>query len=218
MKKKIFVTATIHLIICLFTILYCCIPDAAAEPPEVVKAPAPKWIVSHARVTASDIPSGEIQDGEYYLHVDKQIRVENSRLTQYFNHFAIHIVNESGLETASQISILFDPEYQKAVFHQLLIHRNNQIIDKLSDTKIELMRREENMESLIYDGRYTANLIVEDVRVGDVIEYAYSIIGDNPIYNGLFSYKLRVSWSVPVKHPIFILHWPGNRTLHQKGL
>ncbi|NNG01104.1 MAG: DUF3857 domain-containing protein [Desulfobacteraceae bacterium] len=189
-----------------------------ADTPHVDKTPAPQWVHRYEIVPATRIPLEEIQDGEYFLHVDRQIRVTTGDPVAYFYRFAVLIVNETGLERASQISITFNPDYQQLALHSLNIVRDGTAISRLDETSPQLLRREERMDSLIYDGRYTTNLIVQDVRVGDILEYAYTISGDNPIYDNIFSYQIRTSWSVPVKQFDFRLHWPRDRQLHEKRL
>jgi len=190
----------------------------AVSTPQVEKRTTPGWVVLHESIHPTEVPFDEIENGQYFLHLDNQIKVDDNGPTQHYEHMSIYVVNETGVETSSQVSIEFDPNYQKLILHQLIIRRNGDTIDKLPNAESQLLRREKKMESQIYDGRYTSNLIVDDVRIGDIIEYAYTIVGDNSIYNNIFSYWLSVSWSVPVKQQNFILHWPKNRALYQRSL
>lgn len=186
--------------------------------PEIKIGPPGEWIKSVKIQPALNIPMDKIQEGQYFLLVDRQIRVaQDKRPTQYYEHFAVQVANEAGMESASQISVVFDPGYETLCFHKLIVRRNAKKINKLGRTKIQLLRREKNRESLMYDGSYTADIIIDDVRVGDIIEYAYTLSGDNPIYDNIFSYKLDTSWSVPVFKNHFLLWWPKNRNLYQKS-
>jgi len=200
----------------LASLLLSSMPISAATPEVKTSAPF-KWVKRLEVEPVSDVPLDEIKNGQYYLLVDKQIRIEENIPTQYYRHFAIQVVNAAGMEDASNISIVFDPEYQKVNFHSLKIRRKGKIIDKLHLAEIQLLRREEELESQIYDGRYTANVIVDDVRVGDVIEYAHTLTGDNPVYDNIFSYRIDTSWGVPVLKNNFILIWPKTRQLYQKS-
>ena len=200
-------------IICM---LLTCLPAFAATPEVKTGSPA-NWVKRLDVKPVSDVPADEIQNGQYYILVDKQIQVVDNVPTQYYRHFAVQIVNAAGMETSSQISVVFDPDYQTVSFHELAILRDGKKIDKLSKTEFQLLRREEELESLIYDGRYTVNIIVDDVRVGDVIEYAYTVTGDNPIYADIFSHKIDTSWGVPVLKNYFVLRWPKTRHLFEKS-
>jgi transglutaminase-like putative cysteine protease len=185
--------------------------------PEVTQCAPEAWIEEVPVPSISDVPVDEIQDGQYYLLLDRQVQVGEDDAVRYYSHYAIQVVSASGMEPSSQISISFDPEYQRLRFHKLVIRRGTEIIDKLPATEIELFRRETELESLIYDGRYTADTILDDVRVGDVIEYAYTIEGDNPLFDGVFSYYIDTDWDVPVLKHRFVLRWPRSRPLFHKN-
>jgi transglutaminase-like putative cysteine protease len=162
------------------------------------------------------VPKDEIHDGQYYLLVDTQIRVERGVPPQYYHHYAVKVVNTTGLETTSQITFTIDPSYQKATLNTLVIIRQGQRIDMLPGAEIQMLRREKDLDRLLYDGRHTGNVIVKDVRIGDILEYAYTISGDNPIYSNLFSYAAQTQWSVPIHKHHFRLIWPKARPLYQK--
>lgn len=183
--------------------------------PAVEKRPAADWIKRFDTPgVPRDMPRDEIQDGRYYLHVDRQIKVSDGAPTEYYRRYCIYLTNETGLEKSSQISISFDPSYEKLELNQLRIIRRGEVIAKLPAAEIQLLRREEQLESMLYDGRYSAHVIVDDVRVGDILEYAYTIKGENPIYQGIFSDWLSVSWRIPVQQLDFILHWTKSRPFY----
>jgi hypothetical protein len=188
-----------------------------AAAPEAGIGPPGTWVRPLTASAVSDVPLDDIQDGQYFLLVDEQVRVAEGQPVQYYSHYAIQVVSAAGMEPSSQISVSFDPDYQTLRFHTLAIKRGGEVIDRLPVTEIQMMRREKDLESLIYDGRYTADIILDDVRTGDVIEYAYTVSGDNPIYDGIFSHGLDTDWSVPVAEHHFVLQWPKARTLHQKS-
>src|SRR5690606_8276294 len=52
----------------------------------------------------------------------------------------------------------------------------------------------------IYNGNYSAYLILDDIRVGDQIEYSYSLIGDNPVFKGKFFEDIYLQTNVPISH------------------
>lgn len=186
-------------------------------PPRVEQGPSPEWVITHPPLQPNHIPIEEIQDGTYFHDIDWQVMVKNEQPVKYYRYYREQIVNEAGLDTAAKINLTFDPSYQSLKLHQLNIHRDGTVIPKLDDAEIQLLRRETQLESMLYDGRYTATVVVSDLRVGDVIETAYTITGDNPIFNGRFSYRLPVSWGNPVGRLNFILHWPKDRHLFHKS-
>lgn len=185
-------------------------------PVTVEKRPAAEWVrISPPPGIPDNLPQDEIQDGRYFLHVERQVKVSDTSPVESYRRYCIYLTNETGLETSSQINISFDPSYETLEFNTLRIIRQGTVIAKLADAEIQLLRREEQLESMLYDGRYSAHIIVDDVRVGDILEYAYTIKGENPIYQSIFSDWLSVSWRIPVKKLDFILHWPKSRPFFQ---
>ncbi|WP_218127145.1 DUF3857 domain-containing protein [Catalinimonas alkaloidigena] len=125
----------------------------------------------------------QLTSGTAYLLDDKQHHV--AQQTSYFHH-AYRITHPSGVQEASEIEVSYDPTFQQLIFHRVRIRRNGQEIDQLDPARFRVMQREEGKESHLYDGTLTALLLLEDVRAGDEIEYAYSIRGRNPLYGSHF--------------------------------
>jgi hypothetical protein len=121
-----------------------------------------------------------------YILLDWQ---ENNLKHESNSRFVLRLNNEEGVQNNSQLTIGFDPTYQKLAINKIIIHRGKIEINHLNRSEIELMRNEKNADRLIYDGSYSAVIILKDVRVGDVLEYEYTIKGENPILSGhIYSY------------------------------
>jgi len=60
------------------------------------------------------------------------------------------------------------------------------------------------MESFLYDGYYTADCQIEDVRVGDIVEYSYTIEGANPVLRGKFYDFATTEWAIPVQRAVTV--------------
>ena len=60
-------------------------------------------------------------------------------------------------------------------------------------------RREARLEQQVLDGAETLLLVLSDVRVGDAVELAYSIEGENPIFEGRMSGGIRLAYDTPVE-------------------
>ncbi|WP_163834344.1 DUF3857 domain-containing protein [Spartinivicinus ruber] len=198
----------IHSWLTLF-IIFSCFSVAQAQAVNVT--PLPDWVKSAPTATDQTVPKDELANGEYYRLVDKQVKVVDQ--AHYYSHFQIELTNQEGVENSSQITINFDPSYETVQLHQLQVIRDNQILDQLKTADIKVIQRETDLEHLIYDGSKTITIVLSDVRVGDKIDYSYSIIGDNPAFKGKFSYITKLKWSVPVGTHFFRLLWPQQRPL-----
>ena len=190
------------------------VPLQAAISQQVATAPEDDWIIATDFVLPETIPEEDIGNGVHYLLSDEQILVEQDRPTRYFQHYAELVVNQRGLEYSSQIQVQFDPVYQSLVFHKLQVIRGDVVLDKLDSANFKLMQREAELEGLIYNGQLTAHVILDDVRVGDIIDYSYTIEGDNPIYDGIFSSWIYTQWGVPLEKQSFRLLWRKDSPLH----
>ena len=148
---------------------------------KVSTSPAPGWLVKYTPDLSKKPNSKNIHDGFYLLLLEQQ---SNAEVNTVYHHYIRQIISEAGIQNASEISVDYDPQYEKLVFHQITIHRNGESINKLSTATFQQLQKEQDLSRFIYSGTYTAYHILEDVRKGDQIEYAYSIIGDNPIFAG----------------------------------
>lgn len=64
---------------------------------------------------------------------------------------------------------------------------------------MSVIQREEGLESNIYSGDLTVNAILSDMRPGDIVEYDFSIIGDNPIFKNKFFYSFYLNGYYDIK-------------------
>lgn len=110
----------------------------------------------------------------------------------------VQVTGSDGLQTAARMDVVFDPHHEHLVVHAVRVHRNGSVRDACVPEAFQLIQRELNLERAVYDGRMTAHMTIPDVREGDVVETAYSIVGANPVLRGLFSWWFVLQWSDPV--------------------
>lgn len=117
---------------------------------------------------------------------DEQVRVDANGTTRFL-HFVRQINDAAGLQQGGQIEFEFDPGYQRLVLHKLEIVRDGKRLDKLDVKAVKMLHRETQLERQIIDGRMTAAIVLDDLRVGDRVEWSGSIIGANPVFGGRFA-------------------------------
>ena len=180
--------------------------------------PAKSWVKEIAFNKSAKPVSGQ-ESSYYYQLIDEQ---ENVPLQESFSHYAYKILSNDGLQQMSDLNVDFDPSYEQLFFHKLLIHRNGIAIDQLPK-KIKTVQREQSMDRYLYDGSVTAVINLTDVRVGDVVEYAYTRKGYNPVYEGNFSRKISLNFStafeklhqriiIPTSLPLTFKYFNGEYT------
>ena len=153
---------------------------SAAET--VAYGPPPDWVDRVDVVPASTVR--EHSSGVAYELVDSQVHVE--REESYVRNVA-RILAENGLSSCGELRFTFDPDYQTLTIHHVRILRQGTALNRLDPAKVKVLRRERGAEGGLYDGRLTALVIVDDVRVGDVVDYAFTIRGRNPVFGGVFA-------------------------------
>ena len=142
------------------------VPPAEPKPASFDLAAVPHWvkpIVPDFKI-AVDADNGGIS----YLLMDEQEQVE-PRASYY--HEARQITSENGVQNGAAITTSFDPSFQKLTFHFIRLVRNGVTTERLDRSQIKLLQREKDMELFLYDGAFTAHCQLDDVRVGDVIEF-----------------------------------------------
>ncbi|MTV40810.1 DUF3857 domain-containing transglutaminase family protein [Duganella radicis] len=147
-----------------------------------------------------------------FLLRDMQTRVDARGKVSYF-HTASEALDGGGVEKAANLSINFDPSYQTLTLHAINVIRAGKVIPKLPGVRVQLLQRETELDYLIYDGSMTASVLLDDIRIGDIVEYAFSLDGSNPVFQGKVSSRVDMEWSVPVRHSFVRLLMPSNRPL-----
>src|SRR5687768_8091670 len=97
------------------------------QTPSVSIGKKPDWVVNPAMSNARP-PFREINKGfflrqlEYQVHVDKQAT---------YVRVIREIVSEAGVQNGSEISVSFDPVYEKLEFDMIRVWRKNQALNRL---------------------------------------------------------------------------------------
>ncbi len=157
---------------------------SAFPNPNVRIGTMPDWLVAiHPDVSRQPSPE-EISDGYYYELQDEQTNL--LRNTEY-THFIKHIINATGVQGESEVSVTFSPQFQQIVFHRVCILRDGATLDQLQPARIKVVQEETDAGDFQYNGLQRAFITLTDVRKGDRIEVAYSIVGFNPVFGKKFA-------------------------------
>lgn len=147
-------------------------------------APPPVWVDTPAMPGAPKDAAGA---ATLDLLGDVQVRFGDQSDTFYYGQ-AWKIGTAQGLDGGS-LQIDWDPALEKLTIHRYRVLRDGQPIDLLGDgSRLAVIQREKRMESAMLDGRLTATYQPEDLRVGDVIDLAYTIERRDPALAGRSQY------------------------------
>lgn len=174
----------------------------------------PDWAAPQGVELDFTVPSADITQGIYHVLADTQVFVPEEGEPEYFYHAGKHIANLTGVEQGAEIHIDYNPAYQTLRLHEVAVWREGAKIDKIETARMSLINREKELAQLIYSGEQTLHLVLDDIRVGDTLEYSYTLRGQNPIYESIFAFSHQTQWSVPVRRLSVMVHWHKPRPLH----
>lgn len=181
-------------------------------------APVPDWVTPSPDDANAPVDRAPL----HYRVMDTQVKLGapgsapgSAQGSSHFEHLTRVVNDASGLSQASQIEVQFDPSYQRLTIHHVDVVRNGQRLNRLDRKKVQLLQRETQLERRMYDGRVTASLVLDDVRAGDLIDYAYTVDGDNPVFEGRY---VEVDWLAAMRGPAaqvqYRVLYPASRTLN----
>jgi TonB family protein len=154
-------------------------PAEAETPEKVTVSPIPAWVVTVMP------PAPRTTDGAVdFRLIDVQARVDAEGVHQHFHQIAKALKPE-GLIALGNFGLAWQPPISNAKVHKIIIRRDGAVIDVLRDgTGFQVLRREANLEKLQLDGSLTAVMQIADLRVGDEIETAWTLVVRNPVLGG----------------------------------
>ncbi len=155
----------------------------------------PQWTQPVTCDPAATIDPSLVDYGYYYLLVDQQIHVEQK---QDYRHYAFRVINNAGLTDASQIELSWEPSYEQFTLHSLSVWRNGTKHEWTNRIRWKEIQKEESLDILQYKETRTMLLVLEDIRVNDVVEYEFSITGTNPIFGDMTAGSFHHGYNYPM--------------------
>src|SRR6266567_2925608 len=169
-----------HLILGLGFLFLAMVCLAWGESNTTRMASAPAWVLS-TESPSSVSPTAEKTDpGVVWLLSDNQINVETK---ERYSRQCYQITSQEGVQRWAQIAFHYDPDYETLDFHFITVRRDGVTTDRLALDKIKTLQQERDLDRFQYNGQLTALVLLEDIRVGDVVDYAVTCRGRNPIYD-----------------------------------
>jgi len=176
--------------------------------------PAANWVNLQ---TISDVvdSNAELLDVTYQL-VDRQSRMSEDSQDRYYRT-RLTLNTASGVEDNSTIKINFDPEFRTVDIHEISITRAGKKSNRLIFSDLQIYRMETDRDRLLYNGTLQVALVISDVRVGDTLDYSYTISGQNPSLGKHFLTRRAQNFPVPVQRIYHQTRIEGPMTIVQKS-
>lgn len=169
-------------------------------------APDPGWVELQA--VRGEPGTAPLADDVRFLLVDDQVSLLGAEPV-WHRRLVERVLQERQLAEAARLSIDFQPLYQRVEIHAIELLRDGERIDRRPRADVQVLRRESDMESGILDGRLTVQVTVPDVRVGDRIDYRFSVTGSNPIFGSDYHDAYSAGYGVALaERRVRFLHAP----------
>lgn len=219
MPKAVFQFHVIRMIACQ-SWLACCIfvllvtvSGRAADSSPVNYAPPDSWVKPQffSRESNADLPVAGAD--EHLLLQEQQF---NALQNESFYHTDRQILTVAGVQDGSTVKIDFNPNYQSLAIHWIRIWRGGEHQDRLDTNKVEIVQQEKDMDEYMLNGEKSFILVLDDVRVGDIIDYAYTVKGENPVFDSHFSYIVPVQTDQAADRMLTRVIWPRQKALYAK--
>ena len=151
----------------------------------------PNWVENAAVSMDRQLPF--TQPSQYFL-IDYQINLVGEVVQ--FRRTIAKPLTTAGVSQLSELKFPFNPLYQKLKLHKLTVTRGDDKRDVLKSSEIRVVQQENQLQNDIITGINTAIVLLEDIRVNDVIEYAISIEGVNPVFGEKRFGHLGLNWQI----------------------
>jgi Flp pilus assembly protein TadD len=183
-------------------------------------APAPAWRLSRDIDWSFRAPS---EESVVWLLIDEQHHVATQAAAR---RWVRQLLSIGAVQALSQVELEFEPDSQRLVVHELVVWRLDADGVWRKRTPVArdaflLRQREQQLEQQMLNGRVSLVALLEDVRVGDAVELAWTVEPRDRLPGFAFTTYFGFAWRAHVSEAFFTLHLaadtPVRWTLHPGG-
>jgi tetratricopeptide (TPR) repeat protein/transglutaminase-like putative cysteine protease len=179
---------------------------AASAAASLHFGPPPRWV----RPTPLPAPGAATRAAIKVLLLDRQIELSR-RTVSYYVENAVRIQTPQGLSTAGTVKLVWDPDTDILIVDKIHILRGHKVIDVLgSGQTFTIARREVNLDYAAIDDSLTAILEPADLKVGDILDVAYTLERTDPLLVGTSEAEVEISPAAPVVEAHVSALWPAS--------
>ena len=159
--------------------------------------PAPAWVAPREPGWDFDPPSSFPYA---FLLIDEQHDVATHAIS---TRTVRKLLNLAAVQALSQVELDYDPAAHRLLVHDLSVWRqvpsgNWEMTSRAERSAFLLRQRESQLEQLTLNGRLSLVALLEDVRVGDVVDLAWTLEPIEPLEGLRLTSFLAFAWSLPV--------------------
>ncbi len=193
-----------QLLFLVFTILTGATENACAAPHAGLQlSPAPAWVRLHDFDSAPADPetTPEAKRGVIFRLWEEQVNYAEGR-TRHFRRVVYELQSKAAIANASILYGAFYEGRQKLTFHVFRIWRDGKAFEIADRAIVETVKSAAGLDDTRTADMTVLKIYVPDLRVGDLLEFAYSMMGDTP---GLEGQRTEVYNSSP-ENPVRIYY------------
>ena len=182
--------------VCGAGILAMALQGNAADTSAVTFAPPSTWVKPHffEQPSLANFLDSGVDQHWLLLWNDKSMRVKTKPSSIPSGRFSRWPVWSKG-STGSWITIRV---IKSLTLHWVRLWRGKEHLDRLDTNNVKIVQQEQDLDQSVLTGEKSAVLVLDDVRTGDIIDYAYSLKGANPVFDWHFSCAIPVQMEEPV--------------------
>jgi Domain of Unknown Function with PDB structure (DUF3857) len=174
---------------------------AHAKKDNVERGPVPDWAKPNELL---EVPSDSA--GLVYIRGQDVITHLDEKGQAIYTGYRIKLLHPNALALGN-LAISWNPASGAPVVHSIKVYRDGEVIDVLKSTVFEILRREDQLEVAMLDGALTAVARIADLRVGDELEFSYTVRHNDPTLGSVDSGLLFLSGTTPPGRFRLALNW-----------
>lgn len=175
---------------------------------QLAYGPPPDW-VKEVPIQTDAKPSGGALE---VLLINDQQRLSPGDDAQFYE-LAARVNAAEGLAGLGNLTQNWDPATQTLTINRARILRGGQTIDLLAGGKrFTVIRREPGLEAATIDGRLTATLQPEDLRVGDILDFAVTLTRREPALKDHSQAGYSLAHAGVIRHVFIRSSWLKSRS------
>lgn len=180
----------------------------------ILRGAAPAWVVASTEPPSAG--AGAVNDGLRVLLFDVQQRADKG-VQSGFVHLRRQALSPQALPMVGNVGLTWNPASQDVTVHQVSIIRDGQVLDVLETQTFETLRREANLEQSMLDGQLTAVLQPAGLRVGDILDVAYTVTSRDPVTADHAEQALDLNLPLVVDQVRYRASWPSDRSMRLRA-
>jgi transglutaminase-like putative cysteine protease/tetratricopeptide (TPR) repeat protein len=148
---------------------------------EISLSKTPEWVLG-STVQPASLSKHQTSDTDKskFLFEDIQINYRSGNNSTFIRNIVL-IRDQETLKQLGEINFSFSSVFNKSSLHHVDIYRQGSKLNRLDAAALKLAREEKGWDQRVLTGYVKVFMPVRDLRIGDVLDFAYSIDGDNPI-------------------------------------